>query len=131
MIDMTTQLSPVEIGRRQSRFTRDEVPRLLAMAGFIAALHVIGWGLFTHYDSIPSIHGLTGADGTLVYAGAGVLAYTLGLRHAFDADHIAAIDDTTRFLLQKGKRRFRTRSPGSAASSARWCREPSCTSSPR
>ena len=104
MITMTTQLSPVETGRRQSRFTRDEVPRLLAMAGFIAAMHVIGWGLFTHYDSIPSIHGLTGADGTLVYAGAGVLAYTLGLRHAFDADHIAAIDDTTRFLLQKGKR---------------------------
>jgi len=32
----------------------------------------------------------------LVYAGAGVLAYTFGLRHAFDADHISAIDDTTR-----------------------------------
>ncbi|MDQ1723737.1 MAG: nickel/cobalt transporter (NiCoT) family protein, partial [Frankiaceae bacterium] len=39
-----------------------------------------------------------------VYAGAGTLAYTLGLRHAFDADHIAAVDDTTRYLLQKGKR---------------------------
>ena len=39
-----------------------------------------------------------------MYAGAGALAYTLGLRHAFDADHISAIDDTTRFLMQRGKR---------------------------
>jgi high-affinity nickel-transport protein len=37
-------------------------------------------------------------------AGLGALAYGLGLRHAFDADHISAIDDTTRFLLQKGHR---------------------------
>ncbi len=37
-------------------------------------------------------------------AGLGALAYGLGLRHAFDADHISAIDDTTRFLLQKGQR---------------------------
>ncbi len=37
-------------------------------------------------------------------AGLGALAYGLGLRHAFDADHISAIDDTTRYLLQKGKR---------------------------
>jgi len=39
-----------------------------------------------------------------VYAGAGTLAYTFGLRHAFDADHISAVDDTTRYLLQKGKK---------------------------
>jgi high-affinity nickel-transport protein len=38
--------------------------------------------------------------------GLGALAYGLGLRHAFDADHISAIDDTTRFLLQKGQRRL-------------------------
>ena len=36
--------------------------------------------------------------------GTGILAYTLGMRHAFDADHIAAIDNTTRKLLQDGKR---------------------------
>ena len=36
--------------------------------------------------------------------GSGTLAYTFGLRHAFDADHIAAIDNTTRKLLQDGKR---------------------------
>ena len=37
-------------------------------------------------------------------AGLGAIAYTLGLRHAFDADHIAAIDNTTRKLLPDGKR---------------------------
>lgn len=86
------------------RFTREEIPRLLAMFGFIAALHVIGWALFIHYNSIPLIHNTRGSDNKLVYAGAGALAYTFGLRHAFDADHISAVDDTTRYLLQKGKK---------------------------
>jgi high-affinity nickel permease len=36
--------------------------------------------------------------------GIGVTAYTLGLRHAFDADHISAIDNTTRKLMSEGKR---------------------------
>lgn len=89
---------------KRIRFSREEVPRLLAMFGFIAALHVIGWGLFVHYNSIPLIHNTRGTDNKLVYAGAGALAYTFGLRHAFDADHISAVDDTTRYLLQKGKK---------------------------
>jgi nickel/cobalt transporter (NiCoT) family protein len=37
-------------------------------------------------------------------AGTGILAYTLGMRHAFDADHIAAIDNTTRKLVNEGQR---------------------------
>src|SRR5437763_1381032 len=90
--------------KQRIRFTRDEVPRLVMMFGFIAALHVIGWGLFIHYNSISRIHNITGSDHKLVYAGAGTLAYTFGLRHAFDADHISAVDDTTRYLLQKGQR---------------------------
>lgn len=89
--------------KRRIHFTREEAPRLALMLGFVAALHVVGWGLFVHYNSIPQIHNAVGSGGTLVYAGAGALAYTLGLRHAFDADHISAIDDTTRYLLQKGK----------------------------
>src|SRR5439155_3909956 len=36
--------------------------------------------------------------------GTGITAYTLGMRHAFDADHIAAIDNTTRKLMAEGKR---------------------------
>ena len=39
-----------------------------------------------------------------VLAGLGIVSYVLGLRHAVDADHIAAIDNTTRKLLQQGKR---------------------------
>ena len=38
-------------------------------------------------------------------AGVGLTAYTLGLRHAFDADHIAAIDNTTRKLMADGSGR--------------------------
>src|SRR5882724_5057909 len=38
--------------------------------------------------------------------GTALLAYTLGLRHAFDADHIAAIDNVVRKLMQEGKRPF-------------------------
>jgi len=64
------------------------------MYGFILLLHVVGWGFFLHYRNSFG----------LAYAGAGTLAYTFGLRHAFDADHIAAIDNTTRKLLQDGKR---------------------------
>jgi high-affinity nickel-transport protein len=37
-------------------------------------------------------------------SGAGILAYVLGVRHAFDADHLAAIDDTTRLMLLRGRR---------------------------
>ena len=39
-----------------------------------------------------------------VLLGSAFLAYTLGLRHAVDADHIAAIDNVTRKLMQEGKR---------------------------
>src|SRR5438874_9623666 len=67
--------------------------RLSGCAGVIVLLHVLGWGLFAWY-----------ASGTPALAGLGVLAYTFGLRHAFDADHIAAIDNTTRAFLQRGKR---------------------------
>jgi high-affinity nickel-transport protein len=79
------------------RWTRSldrlEVRRLLGFFGAVALLHVVGWGLFVAY---------AGANPAL--AGLGTLAYTFGLRHAFDADHIAAIDNTTRKLLAQGKR---------------------------
>jgi high-affinity nickel-transport protein len=53
------------------------------------ALHVLGWGsvLIFIAPRYPFMLGLAG------------LAYTFGLRHAFDADHIAAIDNTTRKLM--------------------------------
>ncbi|HWZ72221.1 MAG TPA: HoxN/HupN/NixA family nickel/cobalt transporter [Casimicrobiaceae bacterium] len=74
-------------------FSPDEWARLAGLYGFIAALHVLGWGLYLYYAAAyPPLVGL------------GFVAYMFGLRHAFDADHIAAIDDTVRYLLQKGKK---------------------------
>src|SRR6266700_1743537 len=87
------QLAPRLLERVLGLFTPAEWGRLGGMYGFVVLLHVLGWGLFVEVASkYPA------------FAGAGVLAYTFGLRHAFDADHISAIDDTTRFMLQKGKR---------------------------
>src|SRR5437899_6103864 len=90
-------------GRRLPRLTAvraaltpPEWRRVIALAVAVLGLNVVGWGtlaLFVapHY---PEVLGL----------GVGVLAFMLGLRHAFDADHIAAIDNTTRKFLNDGKR---------------------------
>ena len=80
-------------GNTRLSFSRGEWTRLAGLYGFIAALHFLGWGLYLHY-----------AAGFPALVGLGFVAYMFGLRHAFDADHIAAIDDTVRYLLQKGKR---------------------------
>ena len=90
--------------RSHLRFERDERGPLAAILGTVALLHIIGWGLFIYYNSNPKYHAITDSKGALVYAGAGALAYSFGLRHAFDADHIAAIDDTTRLMLARGKK---------------------------
>ncbi|MEN1884695.1 HoxN/HupN/NixA family nickel/cobalt transporter [Streptomyces mirabilis] len=80
--------------------TRREWARLGGMAAFVLALHVIGWFILVvivapeHYSLGTKSFGI----------GIGVTAYTLGMRHAFDADHIAAIDNTTRKLMGEGKR---------------------------
>src|SRR3954451_7905348 len=73
--------------------TRSEWLRLSGFGAGVLFLHLLGWGLFLYYArSNPALAGL------------GSLAYTFGLRHAFDADHIAAIDNTTRKFLTDGKR---------------------------
>ncbi|WP_037918568.1 Nickel transporter NicT [Actinacidiphila yeochonensis] len=80
--------------------SRAEWSRLGGMAAFIVALHVIGW--FTLVAIVAPNHY---AMGTKTFGvGIGLTAYTLGMRHAFDADHIAAIDNTTRKLMHEGKR---------------------------
>src|SRR5215831_15856265 len=80
--------------------TPAEWNRLGGMAAVIVALHVAGWGLLALAVAGGSHVSRGGAFGV----GTGVLAYTLGMRHAFDADHIAAIDNTTRKLVGEGKR---------------------------
>ncbi|MCW2598936.1 MAG: nickel transporter [Frankiales bacterium] len=90
--------------KRMIHFDRDEKLRIGLLVLAVTGLHVVGFGLFQYYNAQPKYHQIADSKGTLLYAGAASLAYVFGLRHAFDADHIAAIDDTTRLLLQKGKK---------------------------
>nr|WP_277440549.1 HoxN/HupN/NixA family nickel/cobalt transporter [Streptomyces sp. SPB162] len=86
--------------RLRTSMTRQEWTRLGGMAAFILALHVIGW--FTLVVIVAPEHYTVGTKAFGI--GMGVTAYTLGMRHAFDADHIAAIDNTTRKLMGEGQR---------------------------
>ena len=70
---------------------------LWGMGGFIVLLHVAGIGILFGLVTPQRFH--LGGDHPVFTVGVGVLAYTFGLRHAFDADHIAAVDNTTRKLL--------------------------------
>lgn len=74
--------------------------RAASMLAVIAALHLIGW--ITLVCIVEPAH-LT-VNGKAFGVGVGLTAYTLGLRHAFDADHIAAIDNATRKLMSDGGR---------------------------
>lgn len=80
--------------------TKDEWRRMALMFGFIAFLHVAGALLMWK----ATTGGYKLGDGSLFGWGTAALAYTLGMRHAFDADHISAIDNTTRKLMAEGKR---------------------------
>ncbi|MGY4711762.1 Nickel transporter NicT [Mycolicibacterium sp. CBM1] len=70
---------------------------LFGMYGFIIALHLIGFGVL--FAFVVPEHYQLGGDHPVFTIGVGILAYTFGLRHAFDADHIAAVDNTTRKLI--------------------------------
>jgi high-affinity nickel-transport protein len=84
----------------KDRLTRDEWRRMALMFGFIAFLHVAG--ILLMWKATSGKYELS--DGSIFGWGTAVLAYTLGMRHAFDADHISAIDNTTRKLMSEGKR---------------------------
>jgi high-affinity nickel-transport protein len=86
--------------RIRDGLTGKEWARVGGMTLSVLALNVVGWGMLAaasggHYH----------INRTEVFGfGTGTLAYTLGMRHAFDADHISAIDNTTRKLIAEGKR---------------------------
>ena len=84
------------VGQVAKELSPKERLRVALMFPTITALHVIGFGVFILFVAPSHYKGL----------GIGVagLAYSLGLRHAFDADHISAIDNTTRKLMNEGKR---------------------------
>ncbi|MBC9729452.1 HoxN/HupN/NixA family nickel/cobalt transporter [Streptomyces sp. TRM68367] len=86
--------------RVRTSMTRQEWIRAGGMAAVVLGLHLIGW--FTLVAVVAPQHHSIGTQTFGV--GIGVTAYTLGMRHAFDADHIAAIDNTTRKLMGEGQR---------------------------
>ena len=103
-MSMSETPSPVPVGAVPAmpalRWERRDWIRTGGLFATIAVLHLVAFGVLIalvvphHYAVGAQVFGL----------GLGVTAYTLGMRHAFDADHIAAIDNTTRKLMADGKR---------------------------
>jgi high-affinity nickel-transport protein len=92
---------PSRIARVKASMSPAEWRRAGGMAAVIAGLHVVGFGLLLLV--VAPQHLKLGGAGTFA-VGTGITAYTLGMRHAFDADHISAIDNTTRKMMSEGKR---------------------------
>src|SRR5271154_3763262 len=88
-IELTAPRSRFQTLRRS--FSPREWRKISAMMVSIVVLHVAGFGILLAFV-LPAHYKNFGI-------GLGAIAYTLGLRHAFDADHISAIDNTTRKLL--------------------------------
>src|SRR5260370_21819514 len=90
--------------------TGREWGRLVSMFAFILAVNAAGWGIYVlrvmphHFD----YQGEGGSRGLGVGLGVAITAWFLGFRHAFDADHISCIDNTTRKLMADGKRPLRS-----------------------
>src|ERR1700742_3724960 len=90
----------LQIQRIRNGLTPSEWARTGAVVAVIIGLDVAGFAMLA-----AAVGGHYNITGTEVFGfGTSALAYTLGMRHAFDADHIAAIDNTTRKLVGDGKR---------------------------
>src|SRR5215472_11367087 len=88
------------LSRIRGALTPREWAHATAMSAVVILLHVVGWVTLLAVV-VPGRYSI----GTQTFGvGIGVTAYTLGARHAFDADHISAIDNTTRKLMADGKR---------------------------
>lgn len=77
---------------RMSGAEKAKIGLVYAVLGVITALSILAATIIGNVSPVLS--------------GLGIVAYVLGLRHGVDADHIAAIDNTTRKLIQQGKARF-------------------------
>ena len=86
--------------RIRNGLTPAEWARFSAMSVTVIGLNVLGWVMVA--SAVSGHYRITSKE--VFGFGTGALAYTLGMRHAFDADHIAAIDNTTRKLVNEGKR---------------------------
>src|SRR4051812_37666757 len=91
---------PAGRARSGSAFSPRERRSIRAISAVVVLLHAVGWGVLV-FPVAPQHYSL-GSTGVLG-VGVGLTAYMLGVRHAFDADHIASIDNTTRKLVGEGK----------------------------
>jgi len=83
-----------------STLGRAERTSLAGMAAVVVLLHLVGWGVLV---LVVAPQNLAVGSAGVFGVGLGVTAYLLGVRHAFDADHIAAVDNTTRKLVGEHK----------------------------
>src|SRR3984885_8717180 len=94
------------IRKARTELTGGEWGRLALMYLFILAINAAGWIIYVGYV-MPhhfNYQGEGGSRGLGVGLGVAITAWFLGFRHAFDADHISCIDNTTRKLMADGKR---------------------------
>ena len=112
------------IARLRRALTPAEWRRAGGLAAAVLGLHLVGFGLLFALV-VPAAPEL--GNGGVFGVGLGITAYTLGLRHAFDADHIGAIDNTTRKLMSRRPAAARA----SASSSRSATRRSSSCSPPR
>jgi nickel/cobalt transporter (NiCoT) family protein len=94
MVDVMSRLARIRQGLTPTEWTK-----VAGMTLTILVLNVAGWSMLAAASGHFHV-----SKGEVFGFGTGILAYTLGMRHAFDADHIAAIDNTTRKLIQDGER---------------------------
>src|ERR1700689_3615052 len=87
--------------RLRGALTGREWRVVMGMTAVVVGLHAVGF--FILLSVVAPHHYALGSSGAFT-VGLGLTAYTLGLRHAFDADHISAIDNTTRKLMAERKR---------------------------
>jgi nickel/cobalt transporter (NiCoT) family protein len=100
MSSVTSARFGAAIRRLLSTWDRRDRIEIGVLLGVIALMHLVGFAILAlviaphHYHAGTQIFGV----------GLGATAYLFGVRHAFDADHIAAIDNTTRKLMTDGQR---------------------------
>ncbi|WP_102143464.1 HoxN/HupN/NixA family nickel/cobalt transporter [Mycobacterium hubeiense] len=99
---MSVELRDAAVARR---LDRTDWATITAMGGVVLTLHLLGWGVLVF--GVAPQHITLGSAGVFG-VGLGATAYLLGVRHAFDADHIAVIDNTTRKLVGQGTRALST-----------------------
>ncbi|HYA57768.1 MAG TPA: HoxN/HupN/NixA family nickel/cobalt transporter [Thermoplasmata archaeon] len=78
--------------------------RLFVVFLYVVLIGVTFAAFAAAFEFLPHHYSSEVTGGGLIFSGIAITAYVLGLRHGFDADHIAAIDNTTRKLLNEGRR---------------------------